>query len=310
MKSLVLIAFGILAIEVVNSQDIAGPPADDANLDDNYENLTDDEIFDEFNRKFKVPFRRRVDFSKMKQNLGKRYREIQQQNRRYNQGLETFNRTLYPFSYLEDEDIGQYYLGAADPDPNIKHDTVNSSIGGRRGRSSILPESFEWPSEIVGRVKSQGQCGSCYAFAAIGVIKSRRAVLYGGKADDYDLSEQDAMECTRGCKGGWEYSIYRDYSQRYSGCAAYNFIKFHTYSGVAYACNANSRPRVPQTFVKRYVYLENNENTIKEYLVNYGPLYTRFNVYSNFYDYSKGIYSYYGGNYVGGHAGECRFYLY
>lgn len=294
MKLLVFFILEISLVALVTSQN---------NLNDNDANLTDDEIFDGFNKKFKVPFRKKADLKKVKESLGKKYREIQQHNRRFKQGLETYNRTLYPFSYLDIDEIKQNYFGAADPDPNEKLETVNSSFIGRRGRSSLLPTSFEWPSEIVGSVKSQGNCGGCYAFAAIGVIKSRRAVMYGGHADDYDLSEQDAIECTKGCKGGYEYDVYRDYSQRFDGCAAYNYMEFHSYTGIPYYCNAYSRPRVPNTTVKRYVYLDNNEELIKEFLVNYGPLYTRFNVYSNFYDYSKGIYSYMSGNYVVGHAG-------
>jgi C1A family cysteine protease len=266
------------------------------------DDITDSEIFNEYTKKFRIHFRRRANYTEIRRNIVNRFRSVAKQNRRFRQGLETFNRTLYPFSHLSEDEINENYLGANPPEPDVELPYVNETESiGRQGRMAEPPETdFEWPESIVGPVKSQGGCGSCYAFAAIGVIKSRMALKYGPST--YDLSEQDAMECSRGCYGGWDYSVYRDYSQNYGGCAAYNYMKTHSYTGISNYCQANSRPRVPNSKVIQYGYLQNNEKTIRTYLYNYGPLYTRFNVYSNFYDYSSGIYKSLSGNYVGGHA--------
>jgi len=271
---------------------------------DEEDDITDTEIFEDYTKKFRIHYRRRANFTELRQNIVNRYRSVARQNRRFLKGLESFNRTLYPFSHLSEDDFSYSYLGANAPDPNEELPFINETEHeGRRGRMAEPPETpFEWPESIVGAVKSQGSCGSCYAFAAVGVIKSRMALKYGPNV--YDLSEQDAMECSRGCAGGWDYSIYRDYSQKYSGCAAYNYMKIHSYTGISYTCQATTRPRVPNSKVIQYGYIQNNEKTIRTYLYNYGPLYTRFNVYSNFYDYSTGIYKYASGNYVGGHASE------
>lgn len=308
MKLFILLILTICAVNVIGQNE--DPTVTDGLIEEvddepgEEDDITDEEIFNEYTQKFRVHFRRRANFTEIKRKIANRFRSIAKQNRRYLKGLESFNRTLYPFSHLDDDDFSYSYLGANEPDPNEELPYVNETENqGRHGRLAEPPETaFEWPESITGAVKSQGSCGSCYAFAAIGVIKSRMALKYGSNV--YDLSEQDAMECSRGCTGGWDYSIYRDYSQRYGGCAAYNYMKFHSYTGISYACQASSRPRVPNSKVLQYGYIQNNEKTIRTYLYNYGPLYTRFNFYSNFYDYSSGIYKYASGNYLGGHASE------
>lgn len=71
----------------------------------------------------------------------------------------------------------------------------------RGGRSKLnLPESLDWrkhtPS-VVSPVKSQGGCGSCWAFAAAEVIESRVALQTGVLLS---LSPQELTSCTPNVK--------------------------------------------------------------------------------------------------------------
>lgn len=70
--------------------------------------------------------------------------------------------------------------------------------------SSDLPTSFNWASQgAVTSPKSQGNCGSCWAFAAVGAAESYN-IIHAGASPGIDLSEQELLSCGGGgsCSGG------------------------------------------------------------------------------------------------------------
>ncbi len=60
----------------------------------------------------------------------------------------------------------------------------------------------DWRSRMPA-VKNQGNCGSCWAFAAIGSLEGRYAIRYNSIQT---FSEQQMVDCSTvnyGCQGGW-----------------------------------------------------------------------------------------------------------
>lgn len=76
-------------------------------------------------------------------------------------------------------------------------------------RTRSLPSSFDWRSHgVVSVAKNQGLCGSCWAFASVGVMESKIAMSKGGAL--HDLSEQQLVSCDssgNGCCGGYMSSL-------------------------------------------------------------------------------------------------------
>ncbi|MGD8244876.1 MAG: C1 family peptidase, partial [Anaerolineae bacterium] len=70
---------------------------------------------------------------------------------------------------------------------------LNGQASPRGYRPHALPPSYDWRTlGKVSPVKSQGACGSCYTFAAIGNVESKLLI---DNAGTYDFSENHAKEC-------------------------------------------------------------------------------------------------------------------
>jgi len=87
------------------------------------------------------------------------------------------------------------------PKPTIAHD---------------LPSYFSWKDvdglDWTTSAKDQGNCGSCWDFAALGALESIIQIREGCAELNLDLSEQYVLSCLHAagsCKGGWAYSAYK-----------------------------------------------------------------------------------------------------
>eukprot|EP00397_Hematodinium_sp_SG-2012_P033483 GEMP01035782.1.p1 GENE.GEMP01035782.1~~GEMP01035782.1.p1 ORF type:complete len:340 (+),score=69.05 GEMP01035782.1:66-1085(+) len=71
-------------------------------------------------------------------------------------------------------------------------------------KNSILPDDVDWVRDgAVEPVQNQGQCGSCWAFSAVGALEAARAREGEGLMK---LSEQHILDCDGAdfrCHGGW-----------------------------------------------------------------------------------------------------------
>ena len=141
---------------------------------------------------------------------------------------------------------------------------------------SVLPTSIDWRnyngSNWVTPPKNQGGCGSCWSFAAAGVVEAHHNILANNPALDLNLAEQDMLSCSSAgtCAGGFTaaamYYI-RDNGVVDEPCFPY------VASDVACSRCANWASRL--TTVDQVIYTSPTTPTwIKTNLVAHGPLYS------------------------------------
>ena len=82
-------------------------------------------------------------------------------------------------------------------------------IRDRNKTNNSFPSSIDWRAAgLVTNVKDQGECGSCWAFSAVGAIEGQHAK---NTSNLVSLSEQNLVDCATnyscmGCDGGWPYA--------------------------------------------------------------------------------------------------------
>jgi C1A family cysteine protease len=137
-------------------------------------------------------------------------------------------------------------------------------------------EYFDWRTTGgVTPVKDQGQCGSCWDFAATAAFES--AILINGQIE-LDLSEQQVLSCNTGgssCGGGWmedAYSLFMSYGAVAEACMPYE-------ANDNVPCTQEDCD--PLAWMTGYVDIPNNVTAIKN-AVTISPVSTTFMVYSDF----------------------------
>ena len=170
-----------------------------------------------------------------------------------------------------------------------------------------LPAGLDWRNNggnYVTPVRDQGACGSCWAFATTAALEA--SVLIANKTPNVELnlSEQVLLSCSGAgnCEKGGSpssaSSFIRDTGLPLESCYPYTATngscttacpnwKSSTYGVQSWNYVATSLPTV---------------DAIKSALYTYGPLSTTMAVYTDFYYYRTGVYSYVSGTLAGYHA--------
>jgi len=184
-----------------------------------------------------------------------------------------------------------------------------------------LLSSFDWRAyqgkDWTTIAKNQGNCGSCYCFAALGALESRINIVEGDADLDLDLSDQYVLSCLPSAgncaEGGWGYYTYYYIKSTTSAGNNVNGIipePCLTYQADdSVPCNSKCSDWEDKLIpLAGYGSSSNpSQSSIKNKLINDGPMYVSFSVYSDFYDGSPsfdsyGVYEYKSGSYRGGHA--------
>lgn len=150
-----------------------------------------------------------IAFGSFMREFNKNYESIEETVTRYNIFAENYryiqnhNEFNYDFTLgvnqfadLTMEEIKEKYLGLKAPDHNpckLTHEKIKGE------------EKIDWRAKgAVAKVKNQGNCGSCWAFSAVGALEGLNFLKTGTLTT---FSEQELVDCSRaywneGCNGG------------------------------------------------------------------------------------------------------------
>lgn len=115
---------------------------------------------------------------------------------------QTYQKGINQFTDMTQEEFAANYL-------TLK---VKPIVHSRTMQDSGINGDIDWVAAgKVTPVKNQAQCGSCWAFSAVGAIESGLLVNGLGATN---LSEQQLVDCSRsygnqGCNGGWMDSAFQ-----------------------------------------------------------------------------------------------------
>ncbi|XP_006291187.2 probable cysteine protease RDL3 [Capsella rubella] len=199
---------------------------------------------------------------------------------------QSYQRGLNQFSDLTADEFRSTYLRGKVEKKSVSD--VEERYKYKEG--DVLPDEVDWRERgaVVPRVKAQGDCGGCWAFAAVGAVEGINQITTG---ELISLSEQELLDCDRGtdnfgCTGGgavWAFDfiikndgIVSDEVYPYSGndTAACKAIEMTTTRVVT----INGREVVP----------ENDEMSLKK-AVAHQPITVMISA-ANMSDYKSGVY--------------------
>jgi C1A family cysteine protease len=172
---------------------------------------------------------------------------------------------------------------------------------------AILPATLDYRNynglSYVTPIKNQGNCGSCWAFATTAALESQVLMTSSLLTDE---AEQILVSCSGAgsCSGG-----YIDRASNFIQSTGLPPEQDYPYTATNGSCsNAVANWQSSTERISGWQWVTTTAPTvdlIKSALVNYGPLVTTMNVYSDFYYYTGGVYSLTAGStYEGGHAIE------
>jgi len=170
------------------------------------------------------------------------------------------------------------------------NDTTDAAI---ETEEVVFPESLNFPSEwdcrdhgLVTTVRSQGSCGSCWAFSAVGTLEGAWAKHSGHLIR---LSEQELVDCDKGeggCHGGGISSALT-WVHNHHGLMKKADYPYHGHEGT---CHHDNSETVATLSKVRHVQSK-NEDDLKRAVHNRGPVSISLHVNKKFKSYKRGVFS-------------------
>jgi len=149
------------------------------------------------------------------------------------------------------------------------------------------PPTFDWRSKpgVLTPVYNQLQCGSCWAFSATENMESQWALA---RHPLVSLSRQQIVDCDPydyGCGGGWPYNAYK----YVIGAGGLEPDVDYPYVAMNQPCKFNRQDVVAKFSSWTYTTTSQNENEMKDFLYNRGPISVCVDA-SQWFSYSGGVF--------------------
>jgi len=164
------------------------------------------------------------------------------------------------------------------PPASVPHDVVPAA-----------PSSFDWRNyqdvNWLTSVKNQSSCGSCWAFAAVGVAETHHNIVKNNPNLDLNLAEQDLVSCSSAgsCSGGSSSAALRYI--RDNGSVDENCMP---YTASDSNCNRCSDWQSRLTYVDEVYSFIPSRSTIRQSVVDYSPIYIYMGIGSEYGGYFDG----------------------
>ena len=253
-------------------------------------------MFTTYEARFGKKYSSSAEFNYRAELYEKRMEEVE----KFNQENSSWQKGETMFTDMTDDERQQYLGLFASPEDTETEDSFPKSTEGEDVNGAVLstavgagpfdslPQRINWVEQgIVTPVKSQGACGSCWAFTATALVESLYKRKYGY---DLDLSEQELVDCATaspylnyGCKGGFNSSGLNYYKVQGS-----HLETQYRYTGKDGTCK---RPTTASYKISSFKSIQ--PRSLSELLkaLAQGPVAVAYYVAYDFYDYKSGIYN-------------------
>ncbi|XP_030250779.1 cathepsin K-like [Sparus aurata] len=200
-------------------------------------------------------------------------------------GLHTYEMGMNHMGDLTPEEILQSYATYIPPT-----DIQRAPSPFARTSSPPVPRTIDWRKKgYVTKVKNQGECGSCWAFSAVGALEGQ---LFKKTGKLVELSPQNLVDCSfkygnLGCKYGWVHKAFQYVidNRGIESDASY------PYTGQVSKCGYDSRYRAANC--SQYYFLpQGDERALKQALATIGPISVSVDSSPNGFQFYKKVFYY------------------
>jgi len=240
--------------------------------------LSRDAQWEEFKLTFKKGYRNLEQESERKAIFMAHLDAIETHNAKFEAGLSTYKQGINQFSDITFDEFQNTVLMKEQHEVPAK-----SKVNKIASQPKYHPDSHDW-RYVMGSVKNQGQCGSCWAFGAVGAVEAQWTIA-GNDAEI--LSEQMLVDCAYGdCDGGWVDDAFDTIMAKNGDCTEADY-PYHATNG--YTCKSFT----PVVNIAGYNFVDvyyDGIDTLAESIYNNGP--HAVYVYANeaFQRYDSGIF--------------------